>query len=105
MFTTQMSSSSRKRTAPIPVPLRGAELVTIEQHLELIDVFQQLAQRLDKIEEALIDTFPVMQNLLGDPCEEDSPEHYTSDDSSDSVELVDLTGCDNSDYDPKRYYI
>lgn len=102
-----MALFHRPQSRPIKIPVRDSRLVTFDELEDVIDIVQELLQKVHKMEEALIDHFPVMQTALGDDCSEDNLKDDTSSSEtcSDDTELVDLTGCDTSDYDPSKYYI
>lgn len=95
-------SSSQKRSPKILIPTHvyGTNWVSIDQYLELLDLVHIIAERLDKIEEALIDNIPSMQNILGEDCESS-----TSEESMEDSSLVDLTVFELDEYDPKKYYV
>ena len=102
-----MALFHKPQSRPIKIPVRDPLLVTFDELSDVIDIVQDLLKKVHKIEEALIDNFPVMQTALGDDCSEDSLKDDTSSSEtcSDDTELVYLTGCDTSDYDPSKYYI
>lgn len=107
VFNLQMAHFHKPQSRLIKIPVRDPLLVTFDELSDVIDIVQDLLKKVHKIEEALIDNFPVMQTALGDDCSEDSLKDDTSSSEtcSDDTELVDLTGCDTSDYDPSKYYI
>lgn len=111
-----MSGVSRKRSPPIIIPsnVYGSTHVSIDQYLELLDLVHEMAHRLDKIEESLLDNFSVMDHCLGESLHsegsheslplDDNDFEISTDSSGDEEELsiVDLT---TEDYDPSRYYV
>ena len=103
LFFLIMSTKPLKDKGPKPVlPEPLSPYVTYQDFFDLLEVTKGLVERINYLEETLLDNFPQLENRLGESI---FSQETLSESGEEPVDLTDEPNYEFQDYDPATYFV